>query len=91
MAHVRVGKDIDVFSINGVNWVAARSGGVSTFSTAGTGINWWLVPAGFEYPVELTVVNDHGNHFNWEPNFDMPLADFVALLASVESGFQKIS
>jgi hypothetical protein len=91
LAHVRIGKDIDVFSQNGVDWVAAHSGGISTFATPGAGINWWLLLAGFDYPDELAVVNDHGDHFNWEPSADMPLADFLSLLASVETAFQKIS
>src|SRR5436305_5260564 len=67
MTQVRIGKDIVIFHINGIEWVAARSGGVSTFSVQGPGKNWWLLPAGFDYPHELLVVNDHGNHYNWEP------------------------
>jgi hypothetical protein len=91
MAHVRIGKDIVVFQINGVDWVAARSGGVSTFSVPGPGKNWWLLPAGYDYPDELLVVNDHGNHFNWEPRVDLTLANFIALLASTEPAFRNIS
>jgi hypothetical protein len=91
MAHVRLGKDILTFQKNGDDWVAARSGGVSTFSVQGAGTNWWCLPAGFDYPDELYVVNDHGNHYNWEPRVDLPLADFVALLASVEPAFRKVS
>src|SRR6266566_2022563 len=84
MANVRIGRDIVVFQINGFDWVAARSGGVSTFSAQGFGTNWWLLPAGFDYPDELLVVNDHGNHYNWEPNVDLTLADFIALLGTAE-------
>src|SRR5207248_8938929 len=72
-------------------WVAARSGGVSTFSVQGSGMNWWCLPAGFDYPAELWVVNDHGNHYNWEPSVDMPLADFLTWLTSVEPAFVKVS
>jgi hypothetical protein len=46
---------------------------------------------GVDYPDELSVVNDHGNHYNWEPSIDLPLADFLALLASVEPSFRKVS
>jgi hypothetical protein len=91
MTHVRIGKDIVAFQINGIDWVAASSGGVSTFSAQGSGKNWWLLPAGFDYPNELLVVNDHGNHYNWEPNVDMTLADFIALLATAEPAFRKVS
>jgi len=91
MANVRLGKDIVTFQKGSTAWVAARSGGVSTFSVQGAGTNWWCLPVGFDYPDELWVVNDHGNHFNWEPSVDMPLADFVAWLASVEPAFLQVS
>jgi len=91
MTQVRLGKDIVTFQINGIDWVAALSGGVSTFSVHGPGKNWWLLPAGFDYPDELLVVNDHGNHYNWEPNVDLTLTDFIALLGTTESAFRKVS
>lgn len=91
MTQVRIGKDMVTYPIAGVDWVVAHSGGVSTFARPGAGKNWWLVPASFEYPPELRVVNDHGEHYNWEPNLDMTLADFVALLAAVEPAFRRIS
>lgn len=91
MTQVRIGKDIVALQINGIDWVMARSGGVSTFSVQGPGKNWWLLPAGFDYPDELLAVNDHGNHYNWEPNVDLPLADFIALLAAVGPAFRKVS
>jgi len=91
LTHVRPGKDVVTYHKNGVDWVAARSGGVSTFSVQGLGRNWWHLSAGFDYPVEITVVNDHGNHHSWEPLNDMTLADFIALLASVEPAFLRVS
>ena len=91
LTHVRIGKDIVTYPSGGTDWVRARSGGVSTFSVPGPGRNWWLLPRGFDYPDELFVVNDHGNHYNWEPNVDLPLADFLRLLASVEPAFRKVS
>jgi hypothetical protein len=91
MTHVRIGKDIVTYLNGGVQWVGARSGGVSTFSSQGPGKNWWHLPSGFDYPDELFVVNDHGNHYNWEPNVGMTLVDFIAWLGSVEPAFRKIS
>jgi hypothetical protein len=91
LAHVRLGKDIVAFYKAGDDWVAARSGGVSTFSDQGPGANWWCLPAGPDYPDELCVINDHGNHFNWEASVDLPVAAFVAALASVDSAFRKVS
>jgi hypothetical protein len=91
LTHVRIGKDIVAFPSGGTDWVSARSGGVSTFSVQGPGPNWWLLAAGFDHPDDLLVVNDHGDHYNWEPNVDLPLADYIRLLASVEPAFRKFS
>jgi hypothetical protein len=91
LTHVRIGKDIVTYASGGTDWVIARSGGVSTFSVQGLGPNWWLLPAGFDYPDDLLVVNDHGEHCNWEPNADLPLADYIRLLAGVEPAFRKVS
>jgi hypothetical protein len=91
MTHVRIGKDVLTRQIGGVDWVFAHSGGVSTFSSQGPGPNWWLLPAGFDYPVGLRVVNDHGNHHSWEADSDLALADYTALLAAVEPAFRKVS
>jgi len=91
MNHVRAGKDISSFERDGILWVAARSGGVSTFSSQGVGQHWWRLPRGYTYPRTLYVVNDHANHYNWEPNADMPLSEYVAILAEVNPHFIKVS
>ena len=91
LSHVRVGKDLVTFFQNGIEFARAHSGGVSTFSSPGPGRNWWVLPAGTEYADEISVQNDHGNHYNWVPNLDMPLTDFVALLSTVEPSFTRIS
>jgi hypothetical protein len=91
MDHIRIGKDIYPIERNGVLWVAARSGGVSTFSRPGIGKNWWGLPQGFMYPTTLLVVNDHGNHYSWEPSVEMPLSNYVALLVAVNPHFIKVS
>ncbi len=89
--HVRAGKDIHTFEQDGVLWVTARSGGVSTFSTLGIGKNWWKLSQGASYPNTLYVVNDHGNHYNWEPAADMPFSVYVTLLAALNPRFVKVS
>jgi hypothetical protein len=89
--HVRVGKDIDSFERDSMLWVRARSGGVSTFSRPGFGQHWWRLPQGYIYPEALYVVNDHGNHYNWEPNVDMSLANYIMLLAAVHPYFIKMT
>ena len=91
LAQVRIGKDVVGYQKSGVDWVVAGSGGVSTFSVQGPGKNWWVLPAGYDYPVEISVVNDHGNHYSWEPNVDLTLADYLAILAAVEPAFRKVS
>jgi hypothetical protein len=89
--HVRLGKDISPFEKDGVLWVAAKSGGVSTFSMQGFGRNRWRLPQGYAYPDTLYVMNDHGNHYSWERRAEMPVADYVALLAAVNPRFMKVS
>lgn len=91
LSHVRPGKDTMTFFQNGVEMVRAHSGGVSSFSKCGPGPNWWVLPAGTEYPDEISVINDHADHYNWEPNVDMPLSDFVALLSTIEPAFTRVS
>ena len=91
MTHVQVRKDVTVFHRDGADWVRARSGGVSTFSTPGFGNLWWELPAGCEDPEDLIVVNDHGGPFSWEPRMDRPLTEFVALLASTEPAFRQVA
>jgi hypothetical protein len=83
-------QDVTIFQQNGVDWVQGRSGGVSTFATnppPGSGKVWHL-PSGNTYPPELYVWNDHGDHWSWEPDFDMPFADYRSALASVNGNFQ---
>lgn len=90
MEKIRVGKDIDVFEVDGVLWVAAGSGGVSTFSHQHPGKNWWKLPRGATYSNRLYVGNDHRDHFSWEPSADMPLSEYVALLLEMNLQFAKV-
>ena len=46
---------------------------------------------GYIYPDTLDVVNDHGHHYSWEPNVDMPLAAYVASLAAVHPHFIRVT
>jgi hypothetical protein len=90
MDNVRVGKDIETYDRNGDTWVQARSGGVSTFSSPIGGVgnlakNQWKLDRGYSYDPLLYVVNDHGNHYNWEPNRDMPLSLNYFLKKSIYS------
>ena len=55
-------KDIEMYEDEGMTWVAANSGGISTFSLQGSGKNWWKLDQGAEIPNELRVVNDYNNH-----------------------------
>jgi hypothetical protein len=91
MDHIRIGKDISVYQYLGSTWVKAHSGGVSTFSRQGWGKNWWELESEYEYPDDLLVINDHGTHYSWEPNKDMPLSTYKNLLATVNQAFTKVS
>jgi hypothetical protein len=88
MDHVRP-IDATSFTQNGVEWVTARSGGISTFAAStppGRG-RIWRLPAGVLYSDELWLDNDHGNHWSWEPARDMELTRYRALLAAVGRNF----
>ena len=88
MDHVRP-IDVIIFTRNGVEWVAGRSGGISTFASAalpGHGRMWRLL-AGTSYPDELVLDNDHGNQWSWEPATDMELTHYRALLAALGRNF----
>lgn len=69
-------QDIEIYDRNGELWVAANSGGISTFSLVGRGKNWWRLDEGIEIPNDLRVVNDYGNHYLWEPSYTMRLEDY---------------
>jgi hypothetical protein len=84
-------KDIQVYEDGGRTWVAANSGGISTFSIRGTGKNWWKLDQGTEIPNQLRVVNDHGSHWLWEPSYSMPIDTYQEALQSVGNKFYKVS
>lgn len=65
--------------------------GIPAFSNPGPDRNWWMLPEETECPEDLSIVYDQGNQYIWEPNVDMPLGDFVARLATVESTFHRIN
>lgn len=84
--------DIRVEIINGVKWVQCkeRPRGGSTFDKPGAfGHKHWdyyKIPAGVELPNGLAIVRDEFNeqygavHYTIAPAWDMPLANFQALL-----------
>ncbi|WP_119418334.1 hypothetical protein [Desertibaculum subflavum] len=85
----RPGKDVIQYLRNDAFWVRSRSGGVSTTANrpSGPGI-WWRLPAGAAYDEGVLFVwNDHGNHWSWEPAFDMPWTDFVEALVQANRLF----
>jgi hypothetical protein len=90
MENIRV-KDIDIYDADGKMWVAANSGGISTFSIRGIGKNWWKLDSDTEIPSELRVVNDYGNHWLWEPSYSMPLDEYQHVLSSVGYRFYKVN
>lgn len=90
MNHIRE-QDIEILDRNGIYWVSANSGGISTFSIVGRGKNWWQLEEGLSIPTELRVVNDHGNHYLWEPSYTMKLEDYEIALSSIGELFYKIN
>jgi hypothetical protein len=89
---VRHPKDIPLYQVNGVNWVAVSTGGASTNEVIDPA--WsrvWRLPLGTYYDASaLSPVNDHDTHWNWEPARDMPLADYVFALTVLNSCFMRV-
>lgn len=84
-------KDIGMYIKGKETWVAANSGGISTFAIRGNGKNWWKLDQGTEIPNELRVVNDYGHHWLWEPSYSMPLDTYQEALQLVGKRFYKVS
>jgi hypothetical protein len=82
--------DITMFTHNGMAYAKGRGGGVSTFRSKDPALSgtWWLLPAGTDYDDKLLFLNDDGTgHIQWEPNQDMPVSAFEAILATLNGKF----
>jgi len=82
--------DIKSYTVDGVQWVRAGTGGISTFSDRPSGRNCWLLVSGSPIPVDLTVINDHGDHWSWAPRFDMTLDDYKNELNEAAKNFRPL-
>jgi hypothetical protein len=75
-------------------WVSARNGdGASCWNALQAG--WrrpWRLPLGSTYPDSLLPWNDDNppGHWTWAPAYDMPLTDFKAALAMVNTQFVPV-
>ena len=84
MDHVRPNRDIIVLQQNGVDWVSPLSGGVSTRERVYWPFrSWWRVPKGTAFTDLLTLRNDHGDHWIWEPTQGMEFAEYLRLLETL--------
>ena len=96
MDNVRANKDVAIFEESGVIWVLASSsdgrspGGISTFANSGIGKNWWRLDAGSEIPNELKLINDHDNHWLWQPSQVMTIYTYQTALTIIGALFTKI-
>jgi hypothetical protein len=90
--------DIQTYTNNGEPWVKAGAGGISTFDKINLRLNgdhWWKIPAGTQIPVGLKVTKNHTDrslgvtHYRIEPKYDMPLSQFIKLLAVVSEHAQS--
>jgi hypothetical protein len=89
---IQVGRDVTIYTLNGVDWVRGSPDGGSSTTAAPWKVRrltsqWWRLPAGSSYPDRLVLRNDHGNHWLWEPAVTMPLSDYVSLLTMVTGIF----
>ena len=90
MDHVRPNHDIVVVQRNGGDWVDPLCGGASTHERKpwphGT---WWKIPKGTPFTDLLTVRNDHGTHWSWEPAQSMEFSEYVRLLVTLNGEFVR--
>jgi hypothetical protein len=97
MDNVRIDKDIATFEELGVIWVLATlldncsAGGISTFGNLGKGKNWWRLEANIDIPPELKLINDHDNHWLWQPSQIMAIDTYRDALRSIGAKFTKIN
>lgn len=88
---IRVGFDVMVRQVNGMDWVRAGTGGSSTrlmpHRLRNPADRWWRLPAGSHYSPLLDVFQNGKNHVVWEPVRDMPLADYTQVLKDVNKFF----
>jgi hypothetical protein len=96
LEHVRIfiaDPDVDfVIDSTGEFWVLTGNGkGVSTWAALDPG--WsrpWRLPRGAIYPDSLYVWQDGTpGHWAWAPATAMPLADYIAALATVSPSFVR--
>jgi hypothetical protein len=97
MDNVRINKDVATFEESGVIWVLATladtqsPGGISTFSNIGRGNNWWKIEENIDIPPELKLINDHDNHWLWQPGQIMTIDTYRDALKIVGAEFSKIN
>lgn len=86
--------DVKIYKKNGVDYVDATSGGISTFNMPNPrfGNRWWKLPKGTKIPAGLRVSRDAGMnrstgqiHYTVRPLQDMPLSVFINLLQQLSA------
>lgn len=92
MENVRPG-DVTIFTRNSADYVKARSGGVSTWDSPDPtlGGRWWVMEKDADYDDNLLFLNPDGTgHYAWEPNVDMLVSDYEAILARLNGKFRLV-
>ncbi|WP_284321788.1 hypothetical protein [Dyella acidisoli] len=86
--------DVKIYTKNGIDYVDATSGGISTFNMPNLrfGNRWWKLPKGTKIPSGLRVSRDAGInhatgqiHYTIRPLHDMPLSTFITLLQQLSA------
>lgn len=93
MDHVR-SANATFFTHNGNQYVKGRDKGVSTYESPSPSLGgtWWHLPRGTQYDDSLIFLvkrdqDGEDDHWQWEPDHDMPSSQFVAVLASMNGKF----
>jgi hypothetical protein len=88
---IRLGLDVAVIRVSGMDWVLPNTGGVSTrlwpHPLRNPHDRWWVLRAGTTVPASLSVFCNGRNHVSWEPAYHMLLGDYVNVLGSMNGQF----
>lgn len=84
-------RDVNIYGYSGEKWVEALGGGISTFESPKLGRNWWRIDAGIQILDSINLINDHNDHWLWQPAYNMRLLEYQELLKRLSIHFVKFN
>jgi len=89
--NVRPG-EVAIYDFKGTDFVVGRSGGMSTFDApAALSGTWYRLPKGTTFDDAVFFLwSDYPGHWSWEPQKDMPLAEYIVALMGINAEFVPV-